>query len=43
MRYEMRTKKRRTDNFLLCRAYNIEAFVKIGFYVKLIFKLVINI
>lgn len=43
MRYEMRTRKRKIEDFLLYRAYKMEAFVKIGFDVKMIAKLVINI
>lgn len=39
----MRTRKRKIEDFLLYRAYKMEAFVKIGFDVKMIAKLVINI
>lgn len=39
----MRTKNREIEDFLLCRAYKVEAFVKIGFYVKMISKPVIII
>lgn len=36
MRYEVRTKKKQTDDLLLCRAY--KALVETGFYVKMIAK-----
>lgn len=39
----MRTKKRKIEDFPLCRAYKIEALVKTDFYVKRIPKPVINI
>lgn len=34
----MRTKKRKTEVFLLCRAYKTEAFAEIDFYVKMVCK-----